>query len=796
MDSNEQTILELPAALKREVTEAQVRTEGDDAQLNEISRINNELVNAQRELASAAEAARHGTDTLKASEERYRRLFESAKDGILILDAATGKIEDVNPYLCQLLEYTPDDFVGKQLWEIGTFRDIATNQETFRHLQETEYVRYDDLPLETKGGKRVAVEFVSNVYVSGDKKVIQCNIRDIRGMKQAADALRKANDELEVRVAERTSELAEANEELRTSEARLLSGNHIISELFRGRASSQQELENVLRRANEACCEMLDVSRCSIWLFDDNHSAIHCLDLYVRETALRSQGMELKAQDFPGYFDALKLNRTIVANDAHTHAATREFSQSYLKPLGIFAMLNTSIVMDGQMAGVLCCEQTGKARTWNVEDQTLASTAAAICSLALESYERARSEIGLRQAKDEADAANRAKSEFLSRMSHELRTPLNAILGFGQLLAKQDFSPRQQEQVGYILKAGRHLLDLINEVLEIARIESGHMLLSLEPVPVGKTLEEVFSLLRPLAAEEGIQLQGDDRPELEVQVWADAQRFKQVLLNLCANAIKYNRPLGTVTVSCQTVPGIPSSEDPTPGDQLRLNMTDTGLGIAKESQTQLFTPFMRVGAAQTTIEGTGLGLALSLSLTHAMKGTIGVESTVGVGSTFWVQFPLAPAPLGASAVALAHGVASPDVTTAAANVARRTLLYVEDNLSNLHLIKAIIADQPGYELISAMQGQMGLDLARQHHPDLILLDLHLPDVPGDQVLARLKADPTTADIPVVILSAVAADREIKRLLDGGAAAYLTKPLDIDLFLDTVNTILPPRTPVS
>jgi len=287
----------------------------------------------------------------------------------------------------------------------------------------------------------------------------------------------------------------------------------------------------------------------------------------------------------------------------------------------------------------------------------------------------------------------------------------------------------------------------------------------------------------------------NDEKELGAYVWADLQRFKQVLLNLCSNAIKYNRPQGTVTVTCQKIPGIPSSEDTTPGDQLRINVTDTGMGIAQESQAQLFTPFMRVGAAQTTIEGTGLGLAHSLSLIHAMHGTIGVASTVDVGSTFWGQLPLSAATLGATEGALGHSDALPDETPATASVARHTLLYIEDNLSNLQLIEAIIADQPGYELISAMQGQMGLDLARQHHPDLVLLDLHLPDVPGDHLLARLKADPATADIPVVMLSAVATKSEIKRLLEGGAKAYLTKPLDITLFLDTLNTILQPNTVV-
>jgi len=343
--------------------------------------------------------------------------------------------------------------------------------------------------------------------------------------------------------------------------------------------------------------------------------------------------------------------------------------------------------------------------------------------------------------------------------------------------------------VQHILKAGRHLLALINEVLEIARIEAGHILLSLEPVKVRETVEEVFSLLRPLAAEMGIELLGCEDSHSAVYVRADRQRLKQVLLNLCSNAIKYNCPKGTIRVTWEEVGTIDTAEDRTPTPQLRINVTDTGVGIAALDQSHLFVPFMRVGAETTSIEGTGLGLALSRSLMDAMDGAIGVESSVGAGSTFWIKLPMALSPVLAAAQSQVSD--APSLATATECATRYTILYIEDNLSNLQLIEAVIEEQPVYELIATMQGQLGLDLARSNHPDLILLDLHLPDLPGEQVLARLKEEPATAGIPVVILSAVAMESEIKRLLAGGAAAYLTKPLDIELFMSTLADLLKP-----
>ena len=382
-----------------------------------------------------------------------------------------------------------------------------------------------------------------------------------------------------------------------------------------------------------------------------------------------------------------------------------------------------------------------------------------------------------RKLVDEVKRASKAKSEFLSRMSHELRTPLNAILGFGQLLERQKPTEVQRKRVGYILSAGKHLLDLINEVLDISRIEAGRMQLSLEPVCVADALEETLDLMRPLATERSIQLSASADIDAGVHVLADRQRFKQVLVNLLNNAVKYTPFFGGVAVSYH-VPG---------NEKVRVLVSDTGPGIPAEKLARLFTPFERLGAEQSAIEGTGLGLALSQRLMDAMGGSIGVESAVGKGSTFWIELPLAKSPLerfprdGA-----ANGARQPS-----SEPASRSILYIEDNLSNLALIEQMLAERPGTALLTCMQGKVGLDLARQHTPDLILLDLHLPDLPGWDVLSQLKADSTTRHIPVVVISADATKRQMNRLMSAGAAHYLTKPLDVNKFfqvLDEINDI--------
>jgi PAS domain S-box-containing protein len=386
----------------------------------------------------------------------------------------------------------------------------------------------------------------------------------------------------------------------------------------------------------------------------------------------------------------------------------------------------------------------------------------AFLSYTLDVSARRRAEEAQRQAQEAAEAANKAKSEFLSRMSHELRTPLNAVLGFGQLLELEDLDDSKRDAVQHILKAGGHLLDLINEVLDISRIEAGEMSLSPEPVLAAELVQEAADLIRPLADQRGIQLVVDGSGACNCYMFADRQRAKQVLLNLLSNAVKYNRPGGTVAVSCDQ-----------PSDtRLQISVDDTGGGIAAERLGLLFTPFERLGAEHTGEEGTGIGLALSRRLAEAMGGTLEATSTLGRGSTFTVELPRVEGPV-ERYERLNRDPVSPEPASD-----RRVVLHIEDNLSNATLVERVLAQRPGVEVVAAMHGRLGLELAREHQPALVLLDLHLPDMDGEHVLQRLRDDPATASIPVVIVSADVTAGQVQRLLSAGASAYLTKPIDV------------------
>jgi PAS domain S-box-containing protein len=423
--------------------------------------------------------------------------------------------------------------------------------------------------------------------------------------------------------------------------------------------------------------------------------------------------------------------------------------------------VNRYIRKDGSIVDVLW------SATWSPKDKI-------IFCVAHDVTDRARIEKALREAKEEADRANHAKSDFLSRMSHELRTPLNSILGFGQLLDRQSPTEAQRTRIRYILGAGRHLLNLINEVLDISRIEAGTLQLSLEPVCIEEAIGEALDLMRPLAAERSITLAANGSLDGTSYVLADRQRLKQVLLNLLSNAVKYSALEGNVTISF-AVSGTRFA---------RISVRDTGAGIPVDKLARLFTPFDRLGAEQSPVEGTGLGLSLCQRLVQAMHGTIGVSSTLGNGSTFWLELPRAESPLqkleAAKSRAASEEPGSADT---------RRILYIEDNFSNVTLVEQMLAERPSLELMTAMQGRVGLELARQHSPEVILLDLHLPDVPGWQVLAQLKADQLTRHIPVVVISADATSPQIKRLLSAGATAYLTKPLDIPEFFRVIDEAL-------
>ena len=382
-----------------------------------------------------------------------------------------------------------------------------------------------------------------------------------------------------------------------------------------------------------------------------------------------------------------------------------------------------------------------------------------------------------RQAKEAAERINQARGEFLSRMSHELRTPLNAILGFGQVLELESRNDQDRLALGMILKAGRHLLALVDEVLDITRVEQGGLRLSNAAVELDRIMHECVRLTARLAEAHQVTCQVEVSDGSLPPLWTDEQRLRQVLLNLLTNAIKYNRLGGQVMISCRRKADV----------NCLISVRDTGQGIATEDLARLFIPFERLHHQDGEIEGTGLGLAITRRLVEALGGTVGVESELGHGSHFWVQVPwtsppatLAPSADVAPPILLGNLAASKDIT----------MLCIEDNASNLELVQMVAARYwPRWRFLSACSGGEGLKQADRHLPDLILLDLQLPDRPGDQVLAELRRNPLTARVPVVVLSADATAHSREKLLAEGAAAYVTKPFEIAALVQAVNNTM-------
>jgi PAS domain S-box-containing protein len=406
-----------------------------------------------------------------------------------------------------------------------------------------------------------------------------------------------------------------------------------------------------------------------------------------------------------------------------------------------------------------------------------AGNARGFAQLTRDLTERRQVEQALTLAKGAAEKANLAKSEFLSSMSHELRSPLNAILGFAQLMESDatPATPSQKASIDEILRAGWYLLELINEILDLAQIESGKLSLSPEPTSLAEVILECQAMIEPQAQQRGISM---TFPQFDVPcfVAADRTRLKQVLINLLSNAIKYNKTGGTVVVDCAG----------STAARIRLNVRDTGPGLPPEKLAQLFQPFNRLGQERGAEQGTGIGLVMSKQLVELMGGVLGVESSVEVGSVFWWELAAAEAPkLDAKTTqpeAVARAQAQPGAPLS-------TLLYVEDNPANLKLVEQLIARRPTIRLLTAVDGNQGIQLARAHQPDVILMDINLPGISGIEALKILRDDPATARIPIVALSANAMPRDIEKGLAAGFFSYLTKPIKVKEFMEALDAAL-------
>lgn len=705
---------------------------------------------------------------LRDSEASFRLLFAHNPVPMWVYDVATLAFLEVNDAAVAQYGFSRDEFLVMRITDIRPPEDVPRLKEVVMHLAEREEQgtrrHAGRWKHRLKDGRVRDVDIVSHSLDFAGRRAVLVAAFDVTEVAHSQQSLQ--------RYAERLSIL------------------HEIDQAIIAARPPAEIAEMAVRRLRP----LLGVPRAIVNIFDLEAGDVEWLAAAGRRRVHVGPGVRYSLQ-LMGDVDALKRGELqIIDVDALPPSAEAQA----LLASGVHVYMVIPMIAGGELIGGLSFG--GATGDFPPEQVSIAKEVAAQLAIAIAQarlhervtrhageleqrvHERTRElsvvnvqleqEIGeRRRAEAEADRANQAKSEFLSRMSHELRTPLNSIIGFAQLLEFEDHGVRQREGVDHILKGGRHLLSLINEVLDIARIEAGKLSISPEPVLVADIVRTAVDLIRPQAAGRSIEIV--ETAPSDRYVIADRQRLQQVLLNLLSNAVKYNRESGTVSIAC---------DDGPPG-WLRFTVTDTGHGIEPKMLDRLFRPFDRLGAEQTAVEGTGLGLVLSQRLVEAMGGTITAESTVGEGTAFTVELQRANAsePQG--------GALSSDPREEVRGDVVGTVLYIEDNLSNLRLVERILARRPGVTLLSAMQGRRGVELARDHRPSLIILDLHLPDVPGTEVLTRLLADPTTKTIPVVILSADATPSQISRLLERGARAYLTKPLDVKQFLAVVDDIL-------
>jgi len=772
-------------------------------------------ISVVRDVTEAKDAER----ALREREAHFRRLIENSSDMVLICDA-TGAITYVGPSVERLLGYTPEEMMGLRPSDNMHPDDVERVGAAIAHLLahpgEVTTTRYRTLHKD--GSWRVHETVGRTVLPDSAEAGVVANCRDITERVQAEEALREhetlfrrliENSSDQVMIVDTTGAITYVG----PSVERLL--GYTPEEMLGTRphdivhpddvATVMATIARLVERPTESVTVQYRVRhKDGRWRVFENVAntlvpgtvesglVANCRDITERVDAERA----LREHD--EYFRRMIENTSDFVMIVDQTAAITYVGPSATRMLGwtpdeMMGTRPTDLVHPDDVPSVMrdfawivahpgepynstfrIRHKDGSYRVFENLGRTLSPTSVAegIVAFGRDVTERKQAEAALARAKEEAERANRAKSEFLSRMSHELRTPMNSILGFGQLLARGDLPATQAKSVGHILKAGRHLLHLINEVLEIARIEAGRENFSLEPVALAPVLQEALGLMRPVAQQHAVELRESGWPQ-HAFVHADRQRLVQVLLNLMSNAIKYNRPRGFVRLSCaQAADG-----------RWALRVEDGGRGIPADRVDQLFTPFARLGAEQTDVEGTGLGLALSQRLCEAMGGSLVLESTGPEGSVFRVEIDAAEDPLRGLEETGAHPVPTAPHRDA-------TLLYGEDNLANLSLVETILLSRPGWRTLPALQGQLGVELAREHLPDVILLDLHLPDIPGYEVLRRLRADPRTASIPIVVVSADATPASVERLRAAGADAYLTKPLDVDEFLRAVERFLP------
>ncbi len=693
----------------------------------------------------------------KRSEESLTKLSKAIEQSPVItcITDLKGDIEYVNPKVLKITGYTKEELIGQNP---RIFSSINNTAEDYAFLWQS-----------ISSGKEWKGEF-HNKKKNGDLYWVAASIspvtdihgkithylaveEDITERKQSEEEKIKLNASLELKVKERTIQLAEINSNLTKEIKEHVSTGTALNEAL-GRLHKIADrvpgmvYQYLLRPDGTSCFPYASDGISEIYRTTPDKVSYDASIVFTR----------LHPDDFDGVVASIQASAKDLTLWKHDYRVKFD---------------------DGIIRWV-----SGNAKPQRETDGTILWH-----GFLTDITERKQAEEKINEARKDAEKANLAKSEFLSRMSHELRTPMNSILGFAQLLGMGELTVKQKKGVNHILGSGRHLLTLIDEVLDISRIEAGKLSLLTEPVYLNGVINEMIDTVRPLALAQQLTLEFENSLENQHFVAADRKRLKQVLINLLNNAVKYNRQGGSIRIVTTTIP-----QNEVGIVYVRISISDTGYGISSADIPKLFIPFERIGAENTSTEGAGLGLSIVKKLIDVMHGLVGVDSIEGQGSTFWIDLPLTK-PLipkdqkeNINLLNVEKNAISPDKQEI---VKTLTILYFEDNLENTELVEEIIENHfSEVQLITSIYGKNAEEMAIECKPDLILLDLDLPDTQGISVLKKLQENENTKTIPVVIISADATNKQIETLMNAGACDYLTKPLDITMFLKTVDDWIP------